>query len=554
MSIEALQTDQAKKTPVSNGPNSAPFFFRFGLDRSRDTQKSDQPGQDCISVQWTAIRLAATLCDGVSQSFFGELAAAELSNKLSQFLLAMPNESDPTFLHDTIRAFLDTLSSTFSRTVEEVSLEHIEPAFLRAVLEKKRNLGSEAVFTAVLLDKTIDRVLLVWAGDCRLRLWLRGEEVTRELLRSEDFITQERWSSSKGVVGSLHLALFPTSSFDTIMTYSDGLSLLDDIASVFQESNVAIEHYVSQTKSLASSDDVSFLQISTLAAEKTQHFSATQLPALRVTEQGSLDFVQIQWQDSQQVRSWEVVANSETGFARLESTKNVVKVPKAEIPSGGAWLAYRGKTSTGFTSWSSWKFYTLPRSAKKLDAEDSSQKKVPPAIQQSPTGYRPLPPTNNAPPTGSGSVRAPSYNGSTNFYPPQQQTRRAPPPRQPSDRRWQFALLALLMGVVVMGSLLIFGGPGEEPDPTPPVQRATMIFSAPTENPIMVDSANTTQTPAINTLEMTEAINTITPTTVIDNSVPEIFKGMDDIESIDVFIVDDTYLGRPFFRSEVVSP
>ena len=587
MNVEVLQTDQKRKTPVTNGSKTAPFFFRYGLDRSHDTQKLDQSGQDCISVQWTATRLAATLSDGVSQSFFGELAAAELSNKLSQFLLALPNESDPTFLRDTIRAFLDNLSSTFSRTVEEHSLEDVEPAFLRAVLEKKRYLGSEAVFTSILLDKTTNLTLLVWAGDCRLRLWQRGEEVTRELLRLEDFITQERWSSSKGVVGNLHLALFPFSSFDTIVSYSDGLALLDEKTNIFQESNVALEHYVSQTKSLASSDDVSFLQISTLPAEMADQGLVAQLPELRVMEQATSNHVQFQWQNLPRVQAWEVVADSETGFAKLTTSKNVVKVPKSEIPSDGAWLAYRGKTSNGFTPWSAWKFYQPPQTSKTDTAISSTPNAFPLPTQRQQPGYIPIPGTNSNYQARAGTPIMPTYGGYTDRYPQPVGPTYTPPVGPPSDRRWQYALLALLMGVFVMGSFLIFGGKGEDPEPTLPNPRVSIIVTTPIFDPATLyptkltitpptetatATATETQTPTptattttpvesaiapipeVGTPTPTPVTETIVPPTLIETPTPGGVGGIDTPNVSYAFLVDNTYLSRQILRSEIVSP
>jgi len=41
---------------------------------------------------------------------------------------------------------------------------------------------------------------------------------------------------------------------------------------------------------------------------------------------------------------------------------------------------------------------------------------------------------------------------------------------------------------------------------------------------------------------------------VSESEIPYIFSGLNQIESVDRFIVDDTFLSRPFFRSEVVSP
>jgi hypothetical protein len=291
-----------------------------------------------------------------------------------------------------------------------------------------------------------------------------------------------------------------------------------------------------------------------LATDKTHNFSGTELPALRVAEQGSSDFLQIQWQNLQQVQSWEVVANSETGFAKLESSRNVVKVPKAEISSDGAWLAYRGKTSNGFTPWSSWKFYKPPMSAKKAETEDSSQKLVQPETRLAPTRYQPLPINNSNPPTKSGPFRMPSYNGSTDRYPPQQQTLNAQPRRQPSDRIWQVALLALLVGIFFLGSLLIFSEKQDEPELTLPVPRTTLIFRNPTQNPITVDSATAAPTSDVDTPEMTTIIEPIVPSSIVtgDRDISDLIKNVINNELTEALPTEDILLSRPIIRSEIV--
>lgn len=550
MNIETLRTDQRRKTPVTNGPKTAPFFFRFGLDRSRDTQKSNQPSQDCVSVQWTETRLSATLCDGVSQSFFGELAAAELSNKLSKFLLDLPDESNPNHLYDIIRAFLNTLSSTFSQTVEEHSLEGVEPAFLKAVLEKKRYLGSEAVFCAVLLDKTTDHVLFVWAGDCRLRLWLQGEEVTSELLNTESFITRERWSSSKGVIGNFHLALYPFSSLDTIVSYSDGLAPMDDRPNIFQETNVAIEQCISQTKPLASSDDVSFLQISTLPADKLPQNLISQLPELRIMEQGSSDYVQFQWQNLPRVQCWEVVADSETSFARLEASKNVVKVQISEIPSEGAWLAYRAKDSNRSMLWSSWKFYQPPRSVHEAATEVSSQNSFFLPLQSTQTGYTPLPVTTSSNWVGSTLLQMPSNNGSTDKY-AHRKSMRIPPVGTPSDRRWQIALMAILMGLIALGSSLLFNSKDSELERTePPLQVTLVPDPAIWYPPVATDIPLTDITETISVFKTTIPIETNVPhrpPALHNHEIPDNFFGTNDIRFLYDSHFDDTFF-QSFYK------
>src|SRR4051812_28143375 len=72
-------------------------------DRSRDSKQGNAPGQDFITFRCEGQRLAFAVCDGVSQSFYGDLAARFLGEQLVSWL----SEADLT--RQDFGAALDSL-------------------------------------------------------------------------------------------------------------------------------------------------------------------------------------------------------------------------------------------------------------------------------------------------------------------------------------------------------------------------------------------------------------------------------------------------------------
>src|SRR5262245_60073141 len=63
-------------------------------DRSRDSKKNNAPGQDFIAFccdESRGSRLVFAVCDGVSQSFYGDLAARFLGEQLVHWLSEQSN-------------------------------------------------------------------------------------------------------------------------------------------------------------------------------------------------------------------------------------------------------------------------------------------------------------------------------------------------------------------------------------------------------------------------------------------------------------------------------
>lgn len=463
MLSSGIFTDQDKKTPISDGPITAPFPFRYGMDRSADSIKANQKGQDYLSVEWGDNRMVAVLCDGVSQSFFGDLSAKFLSERLSDFFLGLALPDDLGLLDIQIRDFLQNLSSEFAETIETYPLDHVFPEFLRGVLERKRHLGSEAVFEGVLLDRSRALALLFWSGDSRIRTWKNGSEITTALFSKSEFLTQERWSSHKGLVGELHYKFLSPDQFDNLIFYSDGLTLADKEANLYAFDNIQVEKLIHQTKALPGSDDTSFFQISAVLQPAWRGDAKSEKSQLRFDVDTVKDRLLIEWAGVGSQNQWELAAVSDTGFSLLPSERSAIKTTLSEIPQNGAYFSVRNIARKNFSTWSEWYYFKPPSSSSTIPVTDNRSEVV-----KRTTAYIPqkLPNLTASPPPARdlSSIPTPVY-GSTSAS----TSGKKSIANGASNRKWQGTLVFLILGMVCLASsLFIFRKKGPiEPTPYP---------------------------------------------------------------------------------------
>lgn len=245
------------------------YSYRYAYARSADSRAADETGQDYLTLSEGATWFAFALCDGVSQSFFGDVAARILGDSLLRWLEGVPAAADEARLGELLDDYLGRLTEGATRWVQEYPLpEGISP-MLREVLEQKRGLGSEATFVCGRIDlpgSTLPqgRLLLAWMGDSRLRFWGPGAERSAEL--GGDFHTEQRWSTARGPVnGRPHVWAGPLTGGDgepgvaRLLAYSDGLSLLDDEQEPLTD--IALQDLIAAAGESPTSDDVSVLEV-----------------------------------------------------------------------------------------------------------------------------------------------------------------------------------------------------------------------------------------------------------------------------------------------------
>ncbi len=268
MAAETVRIDQTQETSVT-ARQRARFGYRYAYARSADSRAGGDPGQDYLVLREDGVRLAFALCDGVGQSFYGDLAARYLVDALVAWLTnEVPVTMEETVLKAALAAYLQALTGPATEMVAAHVLPVGIPSMLRDVLEQKRRLGSESMFVCGRLDLPCaeypeGRLILAWMGDSRLRIWGPQGERTPKWVRGGN--SAERWSTRRGLVnGEPHVIVLPVSfrgrpRVQSVMAYSDGLALLDRYSS--PPSDAELSDLIDRAGKLPTSDDISFVEV-----------------------------------------------------------------------------------------------------------------------------------------------------------------------------------------------------------------------------------------------------------------------------------------------------
>jgi len=302
---------QDKETLVQTVRCSS-FAYRFAYSRAAETRAVDDSGQDYLVVWEGDKTFIFALCDGVSQSFYGDLAARHLGDALVTWLgRHLPPTMNPEAIRAALTVYLRDLTGPVTERVQRHSLPPDIPPLLRDVLEEKRALGSESTFVCGRIDLPGDdfpagRLVLAWMGDSRMRLW--GEEHERTADLGGVFETAQRWSSRRGPVGGEpNIYVVPLEQeklrISRLMAYSDGLAALDTWDR--GPSNYAVQDLVTRANEAATSDDISFLEV--WLGPVPAHIEAAPLPAPRLLEVGLREGrIRAAWRPVAGARSYEV--------------------------------------------------------------------------------------------------------------------------------------------------------------------------------------------------------------------------------------------------------
>lgn len=221
---------QRLETPVTTF-RYGPFRYQFHYARSGECQAADDLGQDYLTVRQNGESLAFAMCDGVSQSFFGEVAARFLGDALLDWLWwQLPKVAHSDQAGAALVDYLEGLAELGTRAVMNHPLPAGVPGFLVDVLEEKRLHGSESTFACGRIDLAGRRTFVAWMGDTRLRLWGESGEMTAPF--KDAFVTSRRWSTRRGLIGGTPSLICPDAPLTRVMCYTDGLSMLDSLQEI----------------------------------------------------------------------------------------------------------------------------------------------------------------------------------------------------------------------------------------------------------------------------------------------------------------------------------
>ena len=241
--------------------------YRFAYARAKDCQVFGDNGQDYLTLNYHSDALIFALCDGVSQSYYGEIAARYLGDTLCDCLAhRIPAGYDPEMIRTALTAALQEAVPAAKELVDSHKIPVDIPEMLRSVLAEKKKIGSESTFVCGRIDLSgknypAGRVILAWLGDSRLRIWDSTQEVTDRL--KGEFDTRQRWSSRQGTIGS-HVHVYAaklggSEGVRRLLAYTDGLNSLDQLTKLSPDHK--IQDLVNQAGNLPTSDDIAFLEI-----------------------------------------------------------------------------------------------------------------------------------------------------------------------------------------------------------------------------------------------------------------------------------------------------
>jgi hypothetical protein len=155
--------------------------------RSADTRAAGDSGQDYLTFSQDEQSFVFALCDWVSQSFYGDIAARLLGDGLLAWLARIePSDPNAEVLTASLDAYLKDLTTGAMNTVQQQPLPDHMPPKLREVLEQKRQQSSESTLVCGRIDlpsKQLSqgRAVFAWMGGFCLRIWGPAGERAAEL-------------------------------------------------------------------------------------------------------------------------------------------------------------------------------------------------------------------------------------------------------------------------------------------------------------------------------------------------------------------------------------
>lgn len=277
-----IALSQATDTPARH-ERLATALLTVLYDRSRDSKQAQALGQDYICYRYDATRLAFCICDGVSQSFYGDLSARFLGDHLVAWLFAAtPDASDGATFAEQLHAELQRAVPAATQLVLEHPIGWAVPPIVRTALERKREQGSESMFVAGLVDFAKGQLWAAWMGD--LRLWLWDADGQPMAFPDAVWETKERWSSRVGAKNGLpHGLHLPLSAFTRLTIHSDGIgSRHADLAHITLD---ALDQLAAELSAAPASDDLSIFDLDLHPAQLDQPL----LPAPSVQQPDPLE-------------------------------------------------------------------------------------------------------------------------------------------------------------------------------------------------------------------------------------------------------------------------
>ncbi len=206
--------------------------------RSNDSIDADVVGQDYLVFKHGPGDLTFAVCDGVGQSFMGDLAASLLGDAMIEWLWTIERPADAEAFRVQVTGYLNALIKETGPKVEAYRLPPALPPILVQALEMQRKYGSESMMVAgrVCVKEGGVWAALAWLGDSPMA----AIDVDGKLVDiGPNGHTSERWNATTGVKGNIHTWVGGGDSIARVAGYTDGLGMEgepvdDELASLIE--------------------------------------------------------------------------------------------------------------------------------------------------------------------------------------------------------------------------------------------------------------------------------------------------------------------------------
>jgi len=349
-----ITIDQSTRCPI-RVVQLEKYAFRYANDRAAESQRSNSKGQDYLTIRYDENYLGFVIADGVSQSFFGELASQIIGDHLLSHMMEFGERYlDGSLIFQTsLETELNNMAYIATPMVNAFQMPASLPGMLVSVLEQKRQMGSQATFTTGFIDITKRKLALAWMGDERLRIWRDLQEISREVLGDETFQTAERWSTSIGMVGKLHTKIIHDPNITRLVAYSDGLSILDREMQINPVSHEKLEALILQTSQMPQSDDVTIFELAWKPDIGWETNQTTGPEDLSHQFDSGSGIVKIEWKPIKGFNSYQIATLSSQGqqITDTQSTSHTFKAD--ELPKDNLRFSVRASSDAkDLTQWS----------------------------------------------------------------------------------------------------------------------------------------------------------------------------------------------------------
>jgi len=351
---EKITIDQTTRCPVRVVKLNT-YDFRYANDRSAESQRSDSKSQDYLTIRYDENYLGFVIADGVSQSFFGELASQFIGDHLLSHMMEFGErylEGSVDF-QDNLESQLNNMAFIATPIVNAFQIPSHLPGMLINVLEQKRQMGSQATFAAGFIDIAKKKMALAWMGDERIRIWKSLQEITKETLGEETFQTAERWSTAVGMVGKLHTKIIEDSDITRFVVYTDGLAILDKEMQLNPISQEGLEAIILQTSKMPQSDDVTLFELVWKPVEDWDTNRPSGPETLKHQFDTDAGIVNIEWKPISGASSYHIATISSEGQKITETQENSHQFTADELPKENLRFSVRANSEAkGTTQWS----------------------------------------------------------------------------------------------------------------------------------------------------------------------------------------------------------